>query len=382
MIKKIVAVSIALCLTFSMTVFAQQSPEFARTAEQWATLRDNNLEYGEIADLVHEYNPTVLQNYSTYNTEKDQTSTDISQTYYDQASSMLDGLELPDESSANYAQELSSYYNRQIQYENLMKQGDTNTNDSATKKLNYDKQEAELVKQAQSYMINYWTQASNISSLEASVQTAQEDLQTVTDKYNAGMALSSDVSSANQKVTQAEAQLVSAQSSLAEAKEKLCLMLGWEYGDEVNIGAIPSVSAEEIAAINLTNDIETAKTNNYSYQILSKQYNNATTTTSKDSLASSKATAEQNIANNVSSLYNALLLAQSNYDQANGALSNQNKALATAQRKLSAGLLTQKGYDQVAAALTSSNSSLESKRLALVTAYNNYKWAVNGLASN
>ena len=40
--------------------FAQRSPEFAYSAEKWATLRDNKLEFDEISDLVHEYNPTVF----------------------------------------------------------------------------------------------------------------------------------------------------------------------------------------------------------------------------------------------------------------------------------------------------------------------------------
>ena len=38
------------------------SPEFSRTAEEWSALQDDNLEYSEIADLIHEYNPTVQNN--------------------------------------------------------------------------------------------------------------------------------------------------------------------------------------------------------------------------------------------------------------------------------------------------------------------------------
>ena len=35
------------------------SPEFARSAEEWAKLRDNVMEYDELAGLIHEYNVTV-----------------------------------------------------------------------------------------------------------------------------------------------------------------------------------------------------------------------------------------------------------------------------------------------------------------------------------
>ena len=36
------------------------TPEFAYSAEKWASLRDNVMEYEELADLVHEYNPCLL----------------------------------------------------------------------------------------------------------------------------------------------------------------------------------------------------------------------------------------------------------------------------------------------------------------------------------
>ena len=46
------------------------SPEFAYSEDKWASLRDNVLEFGELKDLVHEYNPTVRSNRSTYKDQK------------------------------------------------------------------------------------------------------------------------------------------------------------------------------------------------------------------------------------------------------------------------------------------------------------------------
>ena len=42
------------------------SPEFARSAEEWAALQDNRMEYWEIEGLIQEYNPTVQQNQYEY----------------------------------------------------------------------------------------------------------------------------------------------------------------------------------------------------------------------------------------------------------------------------------------------------------------------------
>ena len=42
------------------------SPEFSRSAEEWARLRDDVLEYEEIEDLIHEYNTTVARPQRTW----------------------------------------------------------------------------------------------------------------------------------------------------------------------------------------------------------------------------------------------------------------------------------------------------------------------------
>ena len=59
-------IGLSLCLQAPVTALAA-SPEFARTTEEWAKLRDNVLEYDELEDLIHEYNPTVQNNIETYN---------------------------------------------------------------------------------------------------------------------------------------------------------------------------------------------------------------------------------------------------------------------------------------------------------------------------
>ena len=131
-----------------ISAFAEQSPSFAYSADEWAALRDNKLEYAEIDKLIHEYNPTVLSNALTYKDQLDKTSSDVAQSYYDAAEQIYNNMSYPDEDSANYASGVTSYLNSQISYENLREQGDKNTNDSETYKLGYDKQEANLAKQA------------------------------------------------------------------------------------------------------------------------------------------------------------------------------------------------------------------------------------------
>ena len=120
-----------------LTVLAG-SPEFAYTAEKWASLRDDKLEFEEIADLVHEYNNTVIQNQIEYQDYRDQDKDDISDDYYEAAQDILNNLDYPDPDEAGFASRLSSYLSSKVQADSLMEKGDDNVDDGEIKKLGYD----------------------------------------------------------------------------------------------------------------------------------------------------------------------------------------------------------------------------------------------------
>lgn len=374
------AATVTMSTVLPMTALAQQSPEFARTSEEWSALRDNTLDYAEIPALIHEYNTTVLANALEYKKNRDKSSSDVAQSYYDSAYDIMANLDYPDADSPTYASEITRYLNAIITYENLLDQGDTSTNDAYTEKLSNDKAEAELVKQAQEGMISYWTQKQNLQTYQSNLEQAQANLNTINTMIAAGTAVASSLSSAQQRVSSARAQLESAQTSFNSTKESLCLMLGWSYGADVNITELPEITAEQITAIDLNSDIESAKTNNYTLAITNRQLNNAKNSSTKESLTLTKEETERTIANTVSSQYQSLTLAWSDYGQALTALELQEKTAATAARKLAAGMLTQTSYDTIAAALTSAQINTQIKKYAVLKAYNSYIWAVNGLA--
>ena len=55
---KIIGLTFLFGFAAAQTVLA--SPEFAYPPEKWASLRDDVLEYEELADLIHEYNAEVI----------------------------------------------------------------------------------------------------------------------------------------------------------------------------------------------------------------------------------------------------------------------------------------------------------------------------------
>ena len=381
-IALICTTSLAAMSLGGICAFAEQSPTWAYSSEEWATLRDNNLDYNEIDKLIHEYNPTVLANVLSYQDQMDKTSSDVAQSYYDAAEKIQSNMSYPDEDSSNYGSGVTAYLNSQISYETLREQGDKNTNDSTTYKLNYDKQEATLAKQAKQLMVTYWSSYYNLETLRNNITLAEQNLATVKRKVAAGTATQSQQLTAEQSLTNAQTALSTAETNLEATRRSLVLMLGWNANDTVNIGELPSITADTVNAIDLNADIETAKTKNYSLQATERQLTNATTSNVRAELTQTRDTAVKNIAANVTNLYDSLKQSLADLDAANETLSVKQSDLASADAKLAAGMMTQNQYNSTRLSYDSARVSVQQKQLAVLTAYINYEAAVNGLAEN
>ena len=361
--------------------FAQRSPEFAYSAEKWATLRDNKLEFDEISDLVHEYNPTVVQNEISYKDYLTKNRDDVAQDYYDKANEIYSNISYPDSDDANYGSGVAAALRNEQQAKSLMEQGDENTDDQATMRIQYDQAEARLAKQAQGLMITYWTQYYNLDGQKARIEQAKLSYQSEQNRLAAGMSTQSKVLSAKESVSNAEAALVTAESNLASTKESLCLMLGWGYGADVEIAELAEPDQRKIAAIDVSADIQTALENSYAYRLTKKQLTNARTDSVKEKLTETEKNQRETISNSVKSAYDSLLLAQSGYEQAQSALALQEVSMKSADAKLAAGTITKNTYESQKASYTTAQVTAQTQKLSLLQAMNDYDWAVNGLAS-
>lgn len=357
------------------------SPEFAYTAERWAALRDNKLEYDEIGDLIHEYNSTVLQNQIDYKEYRDQDQDDIAQSYYDAAQDIYSNIEYPDSDDSGYAGRLSSALSSELQADRLMEQGDDNVSDSEVIKLGYDQTEMELVKSAQTLMINYWTQLYNLEKLKSSKELSELQYQSTETKLAAGMTTQAQLLSSKEAVTSAEASILSAESSLNQSKQNLCIMTGWSYGADVEIGEVPEPDLGRIEAIDLEADTKTALENNYSLQIVRKKISNAQKNSTKEKLEETLKSNERSVSAGVKNAYQNILLKKSDYDQAQQAYELEKKNMDTADRQMVAGTITKNAYQQQKASFFTAETSVKTSSLSLVQAILEYDWAVNGLAS-
>ena len=98
--KQIISLGMAGAMLASMPAVSYgASPEFARSEEEWARLRDDVLEYDEIEDLIAEYNATVQTNQLDLNEFKKkygETKDDVSAKYRDMANEIYASVDYPD----------------------------------------------------------------------------------------------------------------------------------------------------------------------------------------------------------------------------------------------------------------------------------------------
>ena len=79
--------------------------------------------------------------------------------------------------------------------------------------------------------------------------------------------------------------------------------------------------------------------------------------------------------------YTGLLLARSNYEQAQQAFEMERISMDSAKRKLAAGTITANAYYGQEDAYLTAEAGVKTKKLELLNAFVDYEWAVNGLAA-
>lgn len=218
------------------------SPEFARTPEEWARLRDNVMEYDELAGLIREYNVTVQKNQLTINDKKKDdkvTRDEYAQAYRDAAFDARSNITGDDAVADAQAQVTAAQADETA---------DKMTEDLTVDQLTFDQQEANLVASAQSSMISYFQQKLELESAKDSLEYMEAQYQSALVKQGAGMATLSDVLGAKESVQSTQATVEKLSGSLEETRQKLLVMLGWKYNDTPEIKDIPAVNFDHIAS--------------------------------------------------------------------------------------------------------------------------------------
>ena len=360
------------------------SPEFSRTAEEWARLQDDHIDYDELADLVHEYNATVQKNridLNEFRKEYGDTNEKWANRYRELANEIQNNISYPDSDDAGYASAMMAIISDESNIDTLRENADEAVDDLLIKSLTYQLAEATLVSVAQSNMISYYRNQVQQQVDQAKQSLLQETYQSVVTKKNNGMATEVDVLTAQENLRSMDQALQSNASSIENARQKLQVMLGWKFDASPEIGALPSVDMAVITAMNPAEDKAAALDNNYTLKMNKRKRENAKYQDTIETLDKTIKENEQNIGAALSSSYQSVLAAKTSYDLAVAQAQLEQQNFQSAERKYSVGNISRLDYLSQKNTTETAQLNVRIAEMSLLQAVQNYQWAVNGLAN-
>lgn len=351
------------------------TPEFARTEEDWAHLRDNALEWYEIEDLVHEYNATVLKNREELS--KDERRNKDAEGVRDY---LLDEADDYDSLAANTENALlAATY--QTQANTMRSQADSNVTDYEILQLDNELIEKNLVRSAQNLFINYYTAIAKKAGAEASVAYLERAYASSVNRKNAGMATELDVLTAQDALENARAALVSNDTEIRNSMSSLQVLCGWAYDSSAEIREVPAVDPASFSSIDPEADLTKALAASYTLKMDEIRLKNA-----RNLYPNLVAQYESQLAGDTNSFkvsfrgaYDTLINAGLAYNNAVADHALKAQDLAAAQRRLSHGLISQIEYEGVQNELVSMETAERTAYLSMVSAKAAYDMAVRGI---
>ena len=396
MIKKKYIKSIQFIISFSLIIAGlsqaslrslAKSPTFSRTEEEWAKLRDMNLDYEEIDGLVTEYNATVQANQANmqqFTRDYGRKNSQVSQGYRDMAEKIEDSLTEPEPDSMTYVPMMASIAQSRATINNLKNSADTTLEDYEVQYFTYESARLSLVQNTKALMISYYSKDVSKEALQKAVEVAELNLANAQARVAVGMATNLDVLSAKEAVIKANKTLSDQSNAALADRDKLLIMTGFKTDSQANIGLVPVLSEEElqnIDKINVEEDIKKAVEENYALKINKRKLGNAKSDTQIKSLNSTISSGTENIKANVQTLHKNLVNAKDKLNLLKAELELSSKDLETIRQKKNLGMATQLEVANKELENIKKNTEKKQAELALRLALENYNSAVNGLAS-
>ena len=333
------------------------------------TLPNDTINYDDIEDWIHYYNPEILSDWNSW--ENNKSADDLYSDYMDTADRLYDLAGSQD----SELQEGISY----AQADAMRIQADKNVNDSYVNFLTNYLKEKNLVLNTKILDLNYQRCAYEVLNAEAAIEESMRKEESANNALNLGSGTEIDYLMAKKAVVDANSNLVKANSSQKNYKRNLLINCGKAYDEEIYIAPIDLESDFQVSSINLDNDYKYALLHNIQYEIYKRKKDNARTEEVKKEYEILINSAPQNIYNDLETKYSTLIdLIDTKYNREiayNLADSNYKKA----QNEIDNGSISRKEYDTTLYNMRVALHNLEMTKYDFKIALENYRASVMGL---
>lgn len=379
------------------------SPQFAYDADTWAKLQDNVMEYSELPYLVQEYNPTYLNNQTTYQAGRDtKNAKEVQDKQYNQANDLYDnadnlrdqadqiedflglpgsylGLPKSQTTAGMYASLMSASILLEQNALKTQQTADASYRDSEMDRLDYINNQDAVVVQVQSAFAAYNQVKKTIPLMEKSLELQELSLEMTQKRQQLGQATQIDVLNAQKSLQLLQSTLTQTKAGLQTQHQQLCVQTGWTYDAEPDIQDLPQADLGRIAAMNLAADTQTALEQNLSLQSNKRGYANmAEGSADKKNMDRTIKNQEQTIRSGMQTLYNDIMQKQTALQLADASLAAETQTMNAMQKKLELGMATQMEYKSEEVSVLEKQIDKETANMNLQQAIEMYEWALKG----
>lgn len=367
------------CVTPPLQPFGYTDSNGVYDAAKTATLEDNIMEYGELMDLIKEYNPTMVLSNLDYYTQI---------TSYQEVKSRLDQSRQEIKSAADDLKKEgdTEAYEMYMDNVNSLTRSETsiqktiNNMEEEKSTQSLTRQANALTATAQSLMNTYNQFKAKRAYTEKQKQLQESVYSDTAAKANLGLATQLEVSEAKKSLEAAEHALKSLDDTIDSTKRNLCLMTGWSYNSSPDIQGIPELDIQRIAAMNLTADKERAVNNNYDVQ---SQRHSVGKNINKEQKSARRTSDEEEQEKSITfeDLYDDVQTKKLEYEAAETAWQSAVQDYSGLQAKKQMGMLSNTEYLQGEAGYLEKEAARNVASMALYQAVETYYWAAEGLIS-
>ena len=229
----------------------------------------------------------------------------------------------------------------------------------------------------QQLMIGYHQALASQELLNASVEYAQAAYQSALAKQTLGMATAADVQNAELALLSAKGQQNSISDTLTTLRQNLCVMTGWAYTANPEIGAVP---APDLARIDTMNpDVDITMAISYNPTIIEQRAVSGKGEANHNKKFRSLDETEAKIKTQLEVLYQAVIQAKITYDGALSSCQNAQIIYDSSNRMYEQGMVSRLDYLQMRMGYLQQKMVYDQAVLGLTQAMENYEWALYGV---
>lgn len=390
--------ALACVLSCGSVMSAWASPQFAYDEETWAKLQDDVMEYEELELLVQEYNPTYLNNQTSYRDGRDtRNAREVRDKQYENAYDTYDSAEglreqaeylddmgalmVPGMASA-YASLMAAAAMTEASALQLEQSADASYRDDEMDRLDYMDSQNGVIVQTQQLFASYNQVRETIPVLEKSLELAQESYRATEKQVEVGMATQTELLSAAKSLQSLESTIIQTKASLESMRQQLCIATGWSYDGNPEILSLPEADQSRITSMDPETDAWTAMDQNLSLRSNERAYSNmADGSADKKNMERTIKNQEETIKAGVRNLYNDVIQKQKALVLAQAALDSETALMNAANKKRQLGSITALEHLNEEAEFLGKQVDLATANMNLQQAIETYEWALKGYMS-